>query len=132
MLSVKNKVNARLIARLKTDDDAPYHDKDLFFSSTNQQTPPDLPCLSVVSLGEPQTGNDLEHNTQSFIISTIELRGYDKKSHSNAYNLVNKAGDIMISMGYELIMGIEDISDGSAKIAIARFRRLVGSGDSLY
>lgn len=132
MLSVKNKVNARLIARLKTDEDAPYHDKDLFFSSTNQQTPPDLPCLSVVSLGEPQTENDLERNTQNFILSTIELRGYDKKTYNNACNLVNKAGDIMISMRYELIMGIEDISDSSAKIAIARFRRLAAGGDSLY
>lgn len=132
MLSVKNKVNARLIARLKTDADAPYHDKDLFFSSTNQQTPAEMPCLSIVSLGEPQTGNDLEQNTQNFILSTIELRGYDNKTYNNAYNLVNKAGDIMVGMRYSLIMGIEDISDSSAKIAVARFRRIYGAGDFLY
>lgn len=132
MLSVKNKVNARLIAKLKTDADAPYHDKNLFFSSTNQGTPAELPCLSIVSLGEPQTENDLEQNTQNFILSTIELRGYDSKTYNNAYNLVDKAGNIMVGMRYSLIMGIEDISDSSAKIAVARFRRLVGSGDSLY
>ena len=132
MLSVKNKVNARLIAKLKTDADAPYHDKNLFFSSTNQETPADLPCLSVVSLGEPQTGNDLEHNSQNFIISTIELRSYDNKSITNAIKLLDLAGDVMISMRYSLIMGIEDISDSSAKIAVARFRRLVGAGDTLY
>lgn len=132
MLSVKNKVNARLMARLKTDADAPYYGKDLFFSSTNQGTPAEMPCLNIVSLGEPQTGNDLEHNAQNFIISTIELRSYDKKSITNAIKLLDLAGDVMISMRYELIMGIEDISDSSAKIAVARFRRLVGAGDTLY
>ena len=132
MLSVKNKVNARLQLKLKTETSAPYHSKTLYFSSTKQNTAPDMPCLNCISLGEPQTANDLERKTQVAIISTIELKGYASDNYTSAFTLVDKAGDIMLSMGYELIAGIEDISDTSAKIAFARFRRTVGSGDFLY
>lgn len=129
MLSVKNKVNSRLKEKLKTESNAPYHDKTLAFSSTLQDVPTVFPTLNVVSLGEPQTGNDLERKTQNFIISTIQIKGYTNTSYTDAYNLVNAAGDVMISMGYELIVGIEDISDSSTKIAMARFRRTWGTGD---
>lgn len=132
MLSVKNKVNSRLVAKLKTESTAPYHSQTLEFSSTFQCTPTVFPTLNVVSLGEPQTGNDIERTTQNFIISTIQIKGYHNTSYNDAYNLTNKAGDAMISMGYELVAGIEDISDSSAKIAMARFRRTVGAGDALY
>lgn len=129
MLSVKNKVNSRLKEKLKTDVEAPYHEKVLDFSSTMQCAPTIFPTLNVVSLGEPQTGNDLERNTQNFIISTIQIKGYVNTSYTDAYNLVDKAGDIMVSMGYELIVGIEDISNSDSKIAMARFRRTIGAGD---
>lgn len=131
MLTVKNEVHDRLIAMLQGNADAPYHGEEFYFSSTNQNVPKVLPCLNCVSLGEPQTGNDLEQKTQNFIISTIELKSYDKASYSNAFKVMCLAGDVMIDMGYELISGIEEISD-SNKIAVARFRRLVGSGDKLY
>jgi hypothetical protein len=134
LLSVRNIVGKRLIVRLKTDEDAPYFGKELFFSTTNQGTPKEMPCLNYISLGEPQTGNDLERKTQNFIISTFELKAYgdSKKSYTSVYDILDKAGDVMVGMGYEMIAGIEDISDGSAKIAMARFRRTVGAGDSLY
>ena len=133
MLSVKNKVNARLLAKLKTETTAPYYGKTLGFSSTTQCTPTVFPTLNVTSLGEPQTANDLERKTQNAIISTIELKGYDAEKYTYAYNLVDKAGDIMISMGYELIAGIEDASSNNdIKIAMARFRRTYCSGDILY
>ena len=132
MLSVKNKVNSRLIAKLSTDTGAPYKNKTLKFTSVNQCVPTVFPTLNIVSLGEPQTENDLERFTQNFIISTIEIKGYSNTAYTSAYDLVDLAGDVMVSMGYELIAGIEDISDSTAKIAMARFRRTVGSGDTLY
>ena len=132
MLSVKNKVNSRLIAKLSTDTGAPYKNKTLKFTSVNQCVPTVFPTLNIVSLGEPQTGNDLERFTQNFIISTIEIKGYHNTTYATAYDLVNLAGDVMVSMGYELIAGIEDISDSTVKIAMARFRRTVGAGDVFY
>ena len=131
MLTVKNKVNSRLSQKLKKDDDAPYHEKSLSFSSTLQDATKSFPTLYVKSLGEPSTSDDLEHSVQSAIISTIELRAYTNTNVTDAFNLINKAGDVMLSMGYSLIAGPEDISDIN-KIVFARFRRLFGAGDSLY
>ena len=133
MLSVKNKVNGRLLAKLKTETTAPYYGKTLDFSSTTQCTPTVFPTINVTSLGEPQTANDLERNAQNAIISTIQIKGYSDDTYNDSYNLVDKAGNIMVSMGYELIAGIEDISSNdNVKIAMARFRRTYCSGDILY
>lgn len=83
------------------------------------------------SLGEPSTADDLAHKSQNAIISTIELKMYcigDKKI-TEARNFMDKAGDVMLSMGYSLIYGPEDISSEDKGIMVARFRRLWGGGD---
>ena len=66
------------------------------------------------SLGEPSTADDLEHVKQNAIISTIELKTYCVGSEkiTSARNYMDKAGDVMLSMGYSLIYGPEDISSG--------------------
>ena len=52
----------------------------------------------------------------------------DKKI-ADARNYMDKAGDVMLSMGYSLIYGPEDISFGDKGIMVARFRRTFGAGD---
>ncbi len=131
MLTVKNKVNTYLLKRLTKDDDAPYKDKKLYFSSTMQSSPKELPMLNVTSLGEPQTKDDLDGTTQNFITSTIQIKAYSDTSVTDAFTLIGKACDVMLEMRYKLIYGPEDISD-TDKIVVARFSRIVGSGDKLY
>ena len=138
MLTVKNKVNKRLIQKLQTDENAPYHGqkngKDkLFFSSTNSGTPKEFPTLNIVSLGEPSISDDLEHRTQCAIISNIELKAYTNTNVTSAFDLMDYAGDIMLDIGYSLVGDSpQDISDSTANIVVARFRRIVGAGDKLY
>lgn len=128
MLSVRTIVNSRLSQRLRKDADAPYTEDTLNMTSTRNGTPAKFPTLNVDSLGEPSTADDLEHKSQNAIISTIELKAYSNKSLTEARNILDKAGDVMISMGYSLIYGPEDISD-TYKVMVARFRRTVGGGD---
>lgn len=128
MLSVRTIVNSRLSQKLKKDEDAPYHGKTLDFVETKQKAPTTFPTLLVDSLGEPSTAEDIERKEQCAIISTIELKAYTNTTLTDARKLMNKAGDVMLSMGYSLIYGPEDISD-SNYIVVARFRRLVGGGD---
>lgn len=128
MLSVRTIVNSRLSQRLRKDADAPYTEDTLNMTSTRNGTPAKFPTLNVDSLGEPSTADDLEHKSQNAIISTIELKAYSNKSLIEARNILDKAGDVMISMGYSLIYGPEDISD-TYKVMVARFRRIVGGGD---
>lgn len=57
MLSVWNKVNKRMMQRLKTDPDAPY--QKLYLTSTDiSDAPTQFPCLYIKSLGEPTSGKD--------------------------------------------------------------------------
>ena len=129
MLSVRTLVNSRLSQRLRKDEDAPYSVKTLNMTSTRNGTPAKFPTLNVDSLGEPSTADDLEHKTQNAIISTIELKAYTNTSLTDARNILDKAGDVMLSMGYSLIYGPEDISSGDKGIMVARFRRTFGAGD---
>lgn len=129
MLSVRTLVNSRLSQRLRKDEDAPYSVKTLNMTSTRNGTPAKFPTLNVDSLGEPSTADDLEHKTQNAIISTIELKAYTNTTLTDARNILDKAGDVMLSMGYSLIYGPEDISSGDKGIMVARFRRTVGAGD---
>lgn len=129
MLSVRTLVNSRLSQRLRKDADAPYSVKTLNMTSTRNGTPAKFPTLNVDSLGEPSTADDLEHRVQNAIISTIELKAYTNTSLTDARTLMDKAGDVMLSMGYTLIYGPEDISTGSIYTMVARFRRTVGAGD---
>lgn len=129
MLSVRTKVNSILSQKLRKDEDAPYSVKTLNMSSTRNGTPAKFPTLNVDSLGEPSTDDDLEHKTQNAIISTIELKAYTNTSLTDARNILDKAGDVMLSMGYSLIYGPEDISTGSIYTMVARFRRTFGAGD---
>ena len=129
MLSVRTLVNSRLSQRLRKDADAPYSAKTLNMTSTRNGTPAKFPTLNVDSLGEPSTADDLEHKTQNAIISTIELKAYTNTSLTDARTLMDKAGDVMLSMGYSLIYGPEDISIGSIYTIVSRFRRTVGDGD---
>ena len=134
MLSVRTLVNSRLSQRLRKDEDAPYSTDEklknyLNMTSTRNGTPAKFPTLNVDSLGEPSADDDLEHKTQNAIISTIELKAYTNTSLADARNILDKAGDVMLSMGYSLIYGPEDISTGSINIMVARFRRTFEAGD---
>ena len=129
MLSVRTIVNSRLSQMLRKDADAPYSVSTLNMTSTSNGTPAKFPTLNVDSLGEPSTFDDIYHKKQNGIISTIELKAYTVTTLTDARNIMDKAGDVMISMGYSLIFGPEDISDGQKNIIVARFRRVVGGGD---
>ena len=129
MLSVRTKVNSILSQKLRKDEDAPYSVKTLNMTSTRNGTPAKFPTLNVDSLGEPSTFDDIYHKKQNGIISTIELKAYTVTTLTDARNIMDKAGDVMLSMGYSLIFGPEDISDSQKNIIVARFRRVVGGGD---
>ena len=132
MLSVWNEVSKRLQQKLKTDADAPYPQLHLT-SKDVSDSPPKFPCLFVNSLGEQTEGTDFETD-QCYIISTIELQSYSAESPSGsqteARKIMDAAGDVMLSMGYQLIYGPAQNNKGYFR-TIARFRRLVGSGDEL-
>lgn len=72
MLSVWNKVNKRMMQRLKTDPDAPY--PKLYLTSTDSSSAPtQFPCLYIKSLGEPTAGRDFQ-NTGKFYMPDVQFQ----------------------------------------------------------
>ena len=122
MLSVRRKVGDRLKEKFS---------RSMNVTFSRNSSPSKFPTLNMDSLGEPSTADDLEHVKQNAIISTIELKTYCVGSEkiTSARNYMDKAGDVMLSMGYSLIYGPEDISSGDKGIMVARFRRTFGAGD---
>ena len=122
MLSVRRKVGDRLKSEFSGRMNVTF---------SRNSSPSKFPTLNMDSLGEPSTADDLEQKKQNAIISTIELKTYcvGDKRITSAQNILDEAGDVMLSMGYSLIYGPEDISSGDKGIMVARFRRTVGAGD---
>ena len=121
MLSVRRKVGDRLKEKFS---------KSINVTFSRNGSPSKFPTLNMDSLGEPSAGDDTER-VQNAIIATIELKTYCVGSEkiTSARNYMDKAGDVMLSMGYSLIYGPEDISSGDKGIMVARFRRTFGAGD---
>ena len=135
MLSVQWKIGNRLKTKLITETDAPYHSNTLKITESNSSAPATFPTLAAVTLGEPSAFDDLEHKTQTCILSTVQLDAYTAKpgdTVTSSRKLIGHAGDIMLSMGYELFFGPQDMSTDAYNCVTARFRRYVGNGDSLY
>lgn len=133
MLSVRTLVNANIKQRLTEDADAPYKNKGLHYTSSSNFAPSEKITLNVESLGEPTQSSDLQNN-QCVINSTIQLKSAYLKDNASSHmtearSLMDKAGDAMLEMGYQLITGPEDISDNRFSIIVCRFRRMVGAGD---
>lgn len=132
MLTVKNRINALLLEKLKTGKNAPYADKELYITSVSSNVPTKFPTLSVVSIGEPETDSVLEVGTQEAILSTIEIQTFSKDSVYEAEELMEHAGDVLIGTGYRLIFGPETLSDVSPFCKVSRFRRKFGNEDCIY
>ena len=128
IFSVKEKIYARLNQRLLQDEDAPYTEESLQVTATKKGIPTKFPTLNVDSIGETSTADDLEKTQQNAIVSTIELKVHTDTTLEEASEILDRAGDVMIAMGYSVIQGPEDVSE-SNHVMSARFRRTVGDED---
>jgi len=128
ILSVRELIYTRLTQRLLEDEGAPYSAAALHMTETKKGVPTEFPALNVDFIGETSTADDLEKTQQNAIISTIELKAYSDTSLDEASEILDKAGDVMIAMGYSVIQGPEDVSDTNHAKS-ARFRRTIGDED---
>jgi len=132
VLSVFNIAMTRLSQKLRKEEGAPYPTLNL--TAKKQGIPPSYPCLYVNGLGEPTNSSDLEGN-QCVISSTLEIKAYSSSAsgrQTEARTLMDKAGDVMLSMGYNLTSGPFQDDTADYYCTVARFSRPVGDGDKLY
>lgn len=138
MLSVFDTVGKQLKLKLITEEDAPYHSGGLkrVTQKSNEAIPANYPCLYVRGLDEGTAGTNFE-NEQCYINSVIELQSFvasadEGGTQTQAQKIMSNAGDVLLSMGYQLMGGFPYQNDTESYYStIARFQRLVGSGDEI-
>ena len=105
---------------------------DLFFT-TNDRTSddPKFPSVYVHELPGIERGQTLEGNEICAVLSTFEIRVSDNENMENVTAVMNAVVDIMKSMRFEVVSMPEFRNTSSLYIKVARFRRMVGMGDTL-
>lgn len=93
------------------------------------ETPPGLPNLFINQIDAAQTGTDMEKDRENAIISTIQLEVSSNTGLTEARNIMNDAGDILIKKHYSVISGPTQ-SNTSVYRMIMRLRRTIGNEET--
>jgi len=104
-----------------------------FFSSTSEDVPPSFPCVYIEQLDNSVRDTDLELNEHS-VLSEIEIKTYSAESLAEAKDIAKIASETMRTMGYQRAYGIralKNVTNTSIYQTIARYRRLICSGDEI-
>ena len=103
-------------------------------SQTYQSTPPAFPSMFFNQIDNSSTADDLD-NTENAVNTTIEITTYtnDTAKLTTAKKIHALADTQMRSMGFRRTFGpqqITNITDTSICRVIARYTRIIGSGDN--
>jgi hypothetical protein len=104
-------------------------------SQTYQSSPPVFPSMFFNQIGNDGTADDLD-NTENAVNTTVEITFYDNSTTklTTCKNLMATADTKMRSMGFRRVFGpqqITNIADTTICRYIARYNRVIGSGDTL-
>ena len=90
-----------------------------------------FPTVYMHELPPLEVGNDLENATINAVQSTIEIQVFTENNETLCQQIMNEAVLEMKRFRFSVVsMPIVD-TDGDVSSGVARFRRLVGSGDTL-
>lgn len=92
---------------------------------------PSFPTVYVHELMSVEKGNDLDNVTINAVLSTFQIEVYDNDKPEIAKNVMNEVCEVMKSMGFSIISMPEFNNNPSYYRRVARFRRMIGSGDTL-
>lgn len=127
-------IETRVLSRIKNK--FPKKLKDTFpnINFTNDDRLPDNPSFPTVYVHEllsVEKGNDLDNVTINAVLSTFQIEVYDNVSSENAKIVMNYVCETMKSMGFTIISMPEFRNNQSYYRRVARFKRMIGSGDTL-
>lgn len=90
-----------------------------------------FPTLYMRELQPLEIGNDLENATINAVQSTIEIQVFTKNNETLCKQIMSEAVSEMKRFRFSVIaMPVADTEE-SITSGVARFRRIVGSGDTL-
>lgn len=102
-------------------------------TSTSKDDKPDkFPTLYIHELSPIETGNDLNNVTVNAVLSTFEIQIWTDTNEPECKEIMSDAINAMKKMRFSVTMFPNVMTTNNTPFAIARFRRMIGSGDQLY
>lgn len=123
---VFSKIKAILNPKLKTK-----YSKISFTTSDKVSSEPDFPNVYVHMMNSPETGDNLEDTLINGIIATFQIETNDNQSQGRAKDVMNEVVQVMKGMHFTMTMSPEFSNTKNTYRCIARFRRTIGSSDTL-
>ena len=130
MLNVESIVFTRIKGKFPQNLKTKY--KDLSFTTSNKvQATAKFPNVYVHLLPAVEKGQDLEGLTINGGLFTFQIEVTDSQSQNLADEVMQGVVTIMKSMRFEVMAFPEFRNTDSAYRSVARFRRVIGNGDTL-
>ena len=127
--NIEESVLTQLDYMLAQRTDAPY--PNLVVTSANQNQVTAFPTLYIHELSPVEAGNDLNNQTINAVLETIEIQIWTNETEAECRQLMSAAIIEMKRMRFNCTSFPNIQTDNKIAFGIARFRRMIGSGDTL-
>lgn len=127
--NIEESVLTQLDYMLAQRTDAPY--PNLVVTSANQNQVTAFPTLYIHELSPVEAGNDLNNQTINAVLETIEIQIWTNETEAECRQLMSAAIIEMKRMRFNCTAFPNIQTDNKIAFGIARFRRMIGSGDTL-
>jgi hypothetical protein len=126
---IEETILTQLDYMLAQRQDAPF--PNLVCTSANQNQVTAFPTMYVHELEPVETGNDLVNQTINAVIETIEIQCWTNETEEECRRLMSAVILEMKRMRFNCTAFPNIQTDNKIAFGIARFRRVIGSGDTL-
>lgn len=130
VMLVPSLVFTRIKDNFSPEIKATYNMKDNNFSTKKTRSDAVFPFVYVHLLPAVEEGQDIEGNSINAGLFTFQIEVYDNHTHGRARSVMAEVVRIMKTMRFDVI-AMPEVEDGETIRYVARFRRMIGSGDIL-
>ena len=125
---IESKVFTQIEYMLVSRQDAPY--PDLKCTTVSQNTVVNFTTLYLHELQPVEAGNDLVNVSVNAVLSTIEIQVWANTTEKDCKDILTAAILEMKRLGFNVTMFPNVQTDSKIAWGVARFRRMIGAGDS--
>lgn len=126
---IESRVFTQISYMLTERENAPY--PDMKCTTVSQNTVVNFPTMYIHELQPVEMGNDLVNQTVNAVLSTFEIQVWDNVSEKNCRDILTASILEMKKLGFSVTMFPNVTTDSKIAWGVARFRRMIGAGDSL-
>lgn len=128
-LEIESKIFTQIEYMLTQREDAPY--PEMKCTTVSQNTVTHFPTLYLHELQPVEVGMDLTNESVNAVMSTVEIQVWSNISEYDCKEIFSAVIIEMKRMGFNVTMFPSVQTDSKIAWGAARFRRVVGAGDTL-